>query len=103
MKYNPSIVAAYFETMGIPDPCFEYRFHETRKWRFDLAWPDYKLALEVQGGIFTRGRHVRGAAVLKEWEKLNTAAAMGWRVMYCQPQDLCMHETAAMLIAGMGG
>lgn len=92
MKYNPQIVAAYYHDVGLPPPCFEYRFHDTRKWRIDIAWPEQRLALEVQGGIFIKGRHSRGAALLKEWEKLNTLAEMGWRVLYCQPKDVCTME-----------
>lgn len=56
-----------------------------------------KLALEVQGGIFIQGRHNRGAALLKEWEKLNAAAILGWRILFCQPQDLCMKDTVEMI------
>lgn len=89
MKYNSAIVARYFVEMGLPEPEFEYRFHPKRKWRLDIAWPGKKVCVEVQGGIFIRGRHTRGAALLKEWEKLNTLAEMGWRVLYCQPKDIC--------------
>ena len=28
----------------------EFRFHETRKWRFDYAFPSHKIAIEVDGG-----------------------------------------------------
>ena len=72
-------------SLGLPPAVPEYRFCADRKWRFDYAWPAARLALEVQGGIWTQGRHTRGAALQKEWEKLNTAAALGWRVMYCAP------------------
>ncbi len=75
----------------------EYRFAPGRKWRFDLALPEFKIALEVQGGIFTRGRHVRGPALLKEWEKLNAAAALGWRICYCQPSDVASGEALKIL------
>lgn len=95
-SYNPKIVTAFFREEGIPEPTYEWRFHSSRKWRFDLAWVlfyenwgNVKVAIEVQGGIWQGGRHNRGAAMLKEWEKLNEAAAMGWRILYCQPQDLC--------------
>lgn len=90
--YNPIIVSAYFKEIGIPEPVYEHRFHSVRKWRFDLAWIDEKVAFEVQGGLFTGGRHTRGAALLKEYEKLSVAAAMGWRILYCQPSDLLMNE-----------
>ena len=97
MKYNKQIVSQTFKTCGLPKPVFEYRFHPVRKWRIDVAFPDSKVALEVQGGIFIQGRHSRGAAMLKEWEKLNALAGMGWRVLYCQPKDLLMSETIESL------
>jgi hypothetical protein len=89
MKYDPRIVNAWFTENGIQLPEYEYKFHPARKWRMDLAWVDKKIFIEVQGGIFVNGRHSRGAAMLKEWEKINSASAMGWRVLYCQPSDLC--------------
>jgi hypothetical protein len=92
MKYQPCIVTAYFRAEKIPEPVYEYRFHPERKWRLDLAWPASKLAIEVQGGIWIQGRHNRGAALKKEWEKLNTLAVMGWRVLYCEPRDLCTND-----------
>lgn len=73
---------------GLPEPEAEYRFAPPRKWRFDFAWPHHKLALEVQGAIFTQGRHTRGAALLKEHEKLNAAAALGYRVLFITPKAL---------------
>lgn len=79
-----AMCAAY----GIPRPVAEFRFAPPRKWRFDYAWVENKLALEVQGGIWTGGRHVRGAALLKEHEKLNAAAKNGWRLLYCTPAEL---------------
>ena len=91
--FNPQIVAKVFKMNGLPKPTFEYRFHPVRKWRMDIAWPEYKVACEVQGGIFTNGRHVRGASLLREWEKLNTGASMGWRFLYCQPCDVMKTET----------
>jgi hypothetical protein len=78
-------------------PTPEFRFDPKRRWRFDYAWPDFKVALEVQGGIFIQGRHSRGAALLKEWEKLNRAAELGWRILYCQPDDLLKTATLAQL------
>lgn len=90
MKYKPSIVTAYFATLGIPAPEYEFRFHGTRKWRFDLAFPAERVAIEVQGGIWVAGGHNRGAQMLKDWEKYNEAACLGWRLLYCQPKDLTM-------------
>jgi very-short-patch-repair endonuclease len=72
----------------IPVPIPEYRFDPSRRWRFDLAWPEYKLALEVDGGIWIKGRHTRGKGWLADTEKLNAAAVQGWRMLRCTPQQL---------------
>ena len=72
----------------LPVPVPEHRFAPPRRWRFDWAWLDQKVALEVQGGLFTQGRHSRGAALMKEHEKLNAAAALGWRVCFVTPAQI---------------
>lgn len=35
---------------GLPAPVTEHRFHPVRRWRFDFAWPDEHLALEIAVG-----------------------------------------------------
>lgn len=101
MKYSTEIVLKWFEGHGlIAVP--EYKFCPTRRWRFDFAFLDAQVALECQGGLFTNGRHSRGASLLKEHEKLNTAAAMGWRVLFTTPDNLCMSETIDLLKQAVG-
>lgn len=65
----------------LPAPEREYRFDEARKWRFDFAWPDRKLAVEIQGGTWNAGKHGRGSGIEKDAEKLSAAAIAGWRVL----------------------
>lgn len=67
---------------------FEYRFHPTRKWRFDVAWPERKIAVEIDGGVFIQGRHSRGAGQVKDNEKINVAQSLGWRVFRFIPSDV---------------
>lgn len=88
---------------GLPAPVFEYRFDPVRQWRLDVAWPVYKVGLEVQGGLFTGGRHVRGAALLREHEKLNAIASAGWRVLYCVPRTFLAPETLALIERALFG
>ena len=59
----------------------EHRFHPERGWRFDYAIPDLKIAVEVDGAVWTGGRHNRAAGYIADMEKLNTAASMGWLVL----------------------
>ena len=101
MKYDIRIVLKWFAEHNL-FPVAEHRFCPDRKWRFDFAWVDQKVALEVQGGLFTNGRHSRGPALLKEHEKLNQAARDGWRILYTIPQNLCMSETVEMVKGAIG-
>ena len=67
----------------------EHRFAPPRRWRFDFANPALKLALEIQGGIWTSGRHSRGGkAQLAEMEKLNAAARYRWLVLFFSPDQV---------------
>jgi hypothetical protein len=75
---------------GLPAPVPEFRFAPPRRWRFDWALVEHKVAIEVQGGLFIQGRHSRGPALLKEHEKLNEAACLGWRVMFVTPNTLLL-------------
>lgn len=61
----------------LPAPEREFRFHPVRRWRFDMAWPRIKLAVEIDG----RGRHQTIAGVRGDCEKLNAATVLGWRVL----------------------
>lgn len=69
------------KSAGINAPVVELRFHPVRRWRFDLAWPADKLAVEIDGGIWTAGRHTRGAGMEGDNEKINSAILLGWRVL----------------------
>lgn len=64
----------------IAAPIQELKFHDTRRWRFDLSWPDIKFACEVEGGTWIQGRHSRGAGMEKDMEKYEAAMLLGWTV-----------------------
>lgn len=66
---------------GLPLPVREYQFERGRRWRFDFAWPEFRLAVEVEGGVFSNGRHVRGVGFEQDCYKYNCAVARGWRVL----------------------
>lgn len=59
----------------------EYRFHPTRRWRFDFAYWPAKVAIEIEGGVYSRGRHTRGSGFVADCEKYNAAAELGWTVL----------------------
>ena len=72
----------------IPPPTREVQFCDARRWRFDFAWPDRMLALEIDGGAWAHGRHTRGAGFIGDMEKINEAQILGWTVLRCTPDDV---------------
>lgn len=75
----------------------EFRFHPVRRWRFDYALPSHKIALEVEGGVWSGGRHTRPQGFLGDIEKYNTATLLGWRVFRTTPENLFSKETLNLL------
>jgi very-short-patch-repair endonuclease len=59
-----------------------------RRFRWDFAWPDNKLLVEVQGGTWNGGSHGRGSGISRDTEKLNLATCHGWRVLQFTPDQV---------------
>lgn len=75
----------------------EWYFHPTRKWRMDYAFPKVKVAIEIDGGIFIGGRHSGGMGQKKDFEKLNSAAELGWLVFHYTPDEKMKANTFAQV------
>jgi hypothetical protein len=65
----------------LPAPEREYSFFPGRKWRADFAWPTRRLLVEVEGGVYSGGRHTTGPGFERDCEKYNAAALSGWVVL----------------------
>lgn len=59
----------------------EHRFAPPRLWRFDFAWLSRAVAVEIEGGVFSGGRHVRGTGFEQDAEKYAHAVLLGWKVL----------------------
>jgi very-short-patch-repair endonuclease len=76
-----ALLAALLRHVGIDDFVQQYKFHPTRNWKADFAWPEQKIIAEVHGGTWIGGRHVRGEGFKKDREKMNEAQLLGWLVL----------------------
>ena len=82
---QPSYLESAFDLWvrheGLPEPVAELRFHPSRKWRFDRAWPEQHVAVEIEGITYEDGgRHQRVHGFLGDAEKYEAALLLGWRV-----------------------
>ena len=59
----------------------EFLFHPTRKWRADFHIVGQKLLIEVEGGIWSNGRHTRAKGYLDDMEKYNAVQVSGYRLL----------------------
>jgi very-short-patch-repair endonuclease len=91
------MLALHIRAEKLPAPEREYRFHPTRMWRFDFAWPAQRIAVEVEGGVYVGGRHTRGRGFVNDCTKLNAAAAMGYRV-FRFPTEFVRNGTAIQML-----
>lgn len=95
------IIESYCYQKGYPIPVEEHKgWHPTRKWRFDIAWPDLKIAIEKEGGIYGKGdecpmcgkkgggAHSSVTGMLRDIEKYNEAGLLGWMVLRVTPEDV---------------
>lgn len=59
----------------------EFRFHSTRRWRADFHIVGRQLLIEVEGGVWSEGRHTRGKGYMGDMEKYNEATALGYQII----------------------
>jgi hypothetical protein len=81
-------IALLSRANGLPVPVFEHVFYKGRRWRFDAAYVPERIAIEVEGGIFTNGRHIRSSGFLGDMSKYNAAALEGWAVLRYSPAQI---------------
>jgi hypothetical protein len=98
MARSADIPDAVFALAGLPAPEREHLFARPRLWRFDFAWPALLLAVEVEGGVWTRGRHTRGQGFIDDMEKYNRAAVLGWSVLRVTPQQAAGGQLVLVLL-----
>ena len=75
---------SHVRAVGLPEPVREYKAIPGRKFRFDFAWVEQKLLVEVQGAIWKGGEggHSSGVGIMRDHEKNNLAVINGYRVLY---------------------
>jgi len=104
-----ALLVIHLRAKNLPKPEFEVKFHPTRKWKFDMAFPPQKIAVETEGGFFGVGKPCRScgrrkvaghssiARLLLDVEKYNAAVELGWRVLRYPPKMIESGEAVRQL------
>ena len=86
------MLLAQIKAAQLPKPEQQYRFAGElgREWRADFAWPEHRLLLEVNGGLwqrsqkpggYTGGGHSHPMHIARDWTKHNDASLLRWFVL----------------------
>lgn len=86
MKYESTLESKFsliLRAYGQDLPAYEreYKGIPGRRYSFDFAYPNQKLAIELEGGVYNQGRHTRGAGYEGDCRKYNLMTLHGWRLL----------------------
>lgn len=95
-------LALHIRAAGLPPPVREFRFHPTRRWRYDFAFVENKVAVEVDGGVWVQGRHTRPSGFIEDMHKLNEAAILGWTVIRVTGEMIRKGEALKLIERALG-
>jgi very-short-patch-repair endonuclease len=80
--------AYWCRALKLPMPQRNFRFHPTRRFEIDWAWPTLKVGIEIQGGIWVGGAHARPMNIVRDMTKHNLLLDFGWRVWHYTPKEV---------------
>jgi len=86
---------------NLPEPVREFRFWDGRRYRFDFAWPDRLVAVEVEGGSWVAGAHTRGKHFESDCIKYDEAALLGWKVLRVTPSMIQSGKAIELIRRGL--
>lgn len=75
------------------------RSKRSKRYRLDFAHPNSRTGVEIQGGVYNRGRHVTGSGYERDCKKYNLAYTSGWTI-FLLTATMAKDATWLALIAG---
>lgn len=80
-------------------PWREFYFTTERQFRLDYAFPEYKIGLEINGGVWSKGNsgHSSGTGIKRDYEKNNLLQSLGWKTITITPDQLMTTYTLNLI------
>ena len=79
----------------------EYQFHPSRKWRLDIAFPDKKLGIELEGVFGLAVLTIRGVHYASDCEKYNQPTLLGWKVLRYTERNIYPYLPVDLIALGI--
>jgi len=97
-KQRDMIFLSLLKQENLPIPESEFKFCPNRRFSFDFAYIEQRIALEIEGGIYTHKMgHSSITGILRDIEKYNLAAICGWRVIRILSNELHKKQTFELI------
>lgn len=79
-------------------PEFHFLLSPHPDYRFDYAIPDFKIAIEQEGGVWAKGNsgHSSGTGIMRDMDKSSLAAVHGWTLIRRTPKQLLSMTTISL-------
>ncbi len=74
------LFAFQLDSLGVTGYVREFRAIPGRKFRYDFAFVEEKLLVEINGGTYTKGAHSTGQGIARDYEKIRLGQDHGWTV-----------------------
>jgi len=76
----------------------EFRFHPTRKWRWDYILTGQRISIEIEGGFYRGvGGHNSINGLQRDMDKQNAGVMLGWRPLRFSTADVLRGRAKAFL------
>ena len=67
-------------------------------YRLDFAWLDWKLCVEVQGGVWIGGGHTTPQGYIRDRQRMNRLVIGGWHILEYTPEMVKSGEAALEIV-----
>lgn len=91
---------------GLPTPERQWRFKGPtgkRRWLVDFCWPERRVCVELEGGVWKQGRHLQPTGFLKDIEKYNELALAGYCLVRVTPEMVRDGTALGYIERALGG
>ena len=87
--YSQLILEREFSDIAAWEADYQERYAKSKRskrYRLDFAHPNSRTGIEIQGGVYNRGRHVTGSGYERDCRKYNLAYTSGWTIFLLTSQ-----------------